>query len=351
MASQSRRSTFQALGRLAARPEKPFREELLSIEGLEERAKALAARFTVDPRRRGGRKDYPRLDENAAVLREAYRLLAEDVHRGAFVTPATEWLLDNFHLVAGEIRDVRQSLPRGYYRELPMLALRELAGTARVYAMAVELVRHTDSRLDRAKLLRFVNAFQTVAPLTIGELWAWPSMLKLALIENLRRLAVEMLVARAARLAAEEYLARAAAGGRLPPLPPSLPMAFVVQVLQGLREYGTQLSALRVAVDEQLRGQRLTAEEAIRREHQGQAAAQVSVANVITGLRLCSTFDWSQYVEAVSLIERVLQRDPAGVYASMDFLSRDRYRHAVEELAEPTGEAQVRVALRVVESA
>jgi cellobiose phosphorylase len=352
LAQSSRRSVALALDRLPPRPEKPFRDELLSIEGLDERAKALAARFTVDPRRRAGRRDYPRLDENERVLREAYRVLAEDVHRAAFVTPATEWLLDNFHLVAGEIRDVRQSLPRGYYRELPMLALRELAGTARVYALAVELVRHTDSRLDRAKLLRFVNAFQTVAPLTIGELWAWPSMLKLALIENLRRLAAELLAARAARQAAERYLAAAAANAdKLPPLPPALPMAFVVQVLQGLREYGTPLSAVRLAVDEQLRGQRMSAEEAIRREHQGQAAAQVSVANVITSLRLCSTFDWSQYVEAVSLIERVLQRDPAGVYASMDFLSRDRYRHAVEELAEPTGEAQVRVALRAVESA
>jgi cellobiose phosphorylase len=349
----TRRSPLGAFVRPAARLDKPFRGELLSIEGLEERAKALAARFTVDPSPGRAGTAYPRLDENDAVLREAYRLLAEDVHRGAFVTPATEWLLDNFHLVASEIRDVRQSLPRAYYRELPKLALRELAGTARVYAMAVELIRHSDSRLDRAKLLRFMNAYQTVAPLTIGELWAWPSMLKLALIENLRRLAAEMLAARAARQAADELLAGLDAVGedRIPPLPPGLPTALVVQLLQRLREYGTRLSAVRTAVDDHLRAEHLSAEEAIRREHQGQAAAQVSVANVITSLRLCSTFDWSQYVEAVSLVERVLQRDPAGVYTSMDFLSRDRYRHAVEELADPTGEAQMRVALRAVESA
>src|SRR4029450_9389900 len=115
--------------------------------------------------------------------------MADDVHQGVFVTAATDWILDNFHVVASEIRDVRQNLPRGYYRELPKLALREQAGTARVYAMAVEIIRHSDSRLDRAKLVRFMNSFQAVAPLTIGELWAWPSMLKLALIENLRRLA------------------------------------------------------------------------------------------------------------------------------------------------------------------
>ena len=94
--------------------------------------------------------------------------MAEDVHKGEFVTPAAEWLLDNYHLVASEIRDVRQNLPRGYYRELPKLATRELAGDARVYAMAVELIRHSDSRLDRQQLVRFMNSYQTVAPLTIG---------------------------------------------------------------------------------------------------------------------------------------------------------------------------------------
>ena len=124
-----------------------------------------------------------------------------------------------------------------------------------------------------------------------------------------------------------------------------------MQLLQRVREYGPRLSAVRAAVDAHLAAQHTTAEDAIRSEHQRQAAAQVSVANVITSLRLCSTLDWSQYFEAVSLVERVLQRDPAGVYGRMDFLSRDRYRQAVEDLAEPTGEAQLRVALRAVESA
>ncbi|PYQ54762.1 MAG: hypothetical protein DMF78_04520 [Acidobacteria bacterium] len=340
--------------RLGLRAEKPLRDELLSIERLEERAKALAARFTLDPSpRRRTRGAFPRLDDNERALREAYRIMAEDVHQGAFVTPATDWILDNFHVVASEIRDVRQNLPRGYYRELPKLALREQAGTTRVYAMAVEIIRHSDSRLDRPMLVRFMNSFQTVAPLTIGELWAWPSMLKLALIENLRRLADKTLESRAARRAADAYVARidSAGQGALPPLPPVLHTAFVVQVLQRIREYGPRLAAVRTAVDEHLAAQHMSSEDAIRSEHQGQAAAQVSVANVITSLRMCSTLDWSQYFESVSLVERVLQQDPAGMYGGMDFLSRDRYRQAVEELADPTGEAQVRVSLRAVESA
>jgi cyclic beta-1,2-glucan synthetase len=333
---------------------KPLRDELLSIERLEERARALAARFTLDPNpRRASRNVLPRLDDNARVLRRAYLVMADDVHRGEFVTPAAEWLLDNFHLVASVVLDVRQNLPPSYYRQLPKLALRELAGDARVYAMAIELIRHSDSRLDRHQLVRFMNSYQAVAPLTIGELWAWPSMLKLALVENLRRLADETLLARAAVRAADADVARidAAGHGKPPRLPESLHPAYVVQLLQRVREYGPRLSAVRAAVDAHLESRQMTAEDAVRSEHQRQAAAQVSVANVVTSLRLCGTLDWSLYFEAVSLIERVLQRDPAGTYAGMDFLSRDRYRQAVEELAGPTGDGQLRVVLRALESA
>src|SRR5713101_5052063 len=189
-------------------PERPFRNELLSIERLEERALALGASFTIDPGRRRARNIFPRFDDNARVLRDAYRTLADDVRTGQFVTAAAEWLLDNFHLVTSEIRDIRQHLPGTYYRQLPTLASRDQAGHTRIYAMAVELLRHSDSRIDRQQLAVFVNSYQRVAPLTIGELWAWPSMLKLALIENLRRLAAVTLESRRARLAADAYVKR-----------------------------------------------------------------------------------------------------------------------------------------------
>jgi cyclic beta-1,2-glucan synthetase len=336
--------------------EKPFRDELLSIERLEERALALAASFTIDPSpRRRARNIFPRFDDNARVLREAYRTLADDVRTGQFVTSAAEWLLDNFHLVTSEIRDIHQHLPGTYYRQLPTLASREQAGHTRIYAMAVELVRHSDSRIDRQQLAMFLNSYQRVAPLTIGELWAWPSMLKLALIENLRRLAAGTLESRQARLTADAYVSRVErqtdAERPAPALPSPLDIAAVVQILHRVREYGIGLSSIRTAVEEHLAAQQTSAEAAIRNEHQRQAADQVSVANAVNSLRLCSALDWRQYVESVCLVEHVLQRDPAGAYGRMDFLSRDRQRHAVEELAEPSGEAQVRVALRVVESA
>jgi len=334
--------------------EKPLRDPLLSIERLDERALALAASFTLDPnRRRRARNIFPRFEDNVRVLRHAYRTLAEDVRTGQFVSSGAEWLLDNFHLVTAEVTRIRQELPRTYFRGLPTLAAREQAGHARIYAVAVELVRHSDSRLERQQLTQFLDSYQRVAPLTIGELWAWPSMLTLALIENLRRLADEMLSARAERRAADVYVSRVEDDtDRVDAtLPQSVTTAFVVQLLHRVREYGLRLSLLRTAVDDHLASRQTTAEDAVRGEHQRQGVAQVSVANAITSLRLCATLDWQQYVEAVSLVDQALRRDPAGAYSRMDFLSRDRQRQAVEELAASSGDGQVRVALRAVESA
>src|SRR5438477_7558656 len=245
------RQVWQTWRTGAPSSEKPFRDELLSIERLEERALALAASFTIDPSsRRRARNIFPRFDDNARVLRNAYRTLADDVRTGQFVTAAAEWLLDNFYLVASEIRDIHEHLPGTYYRQLPTLASRDQAGHTRIYAMAVELVRHSDSRIDRQQLAVFLNSFQRIAPLTIGELWAWPSMLKLALIENLRRLASETLASRQARLDADAYLSRIAPGMGdaafpLPPLPSALDIASIVQLLHRVREYGPRLSSIR----------------------------------------------------------------------------------------------------------
>jgi cyclic beta-1,2-glucan synthetase len=169
--------------------------------------------------------------------------------------------------------------------------------------------------------------------------------LKLALIENLRRLADETLAGRDARRRADAFLTHigeSADAAPLRPLPDVLDTPYVVRLLQRMREYGPLVSPVRAAVEERLAAQGITAEDAIRTEHQSLAAGQVSVANAITSLRLCAALDWTKYFETVSLTEQVLQRDPAGVYGRMDFSSRDRYRQAVEELAEPTGEAQLR---------
>ncbi len=332
----------------------PFRGELLSLERLEQRAQVLAARLTVDPRpQRGASNLFVQFEQSAERLGQAYRIYLSDAQRGAFLPPSAEWLLDNFPLVATEIRAMRVNLPRGYYRELPKLALRELAGNPRIFLIAVEILTHSDSQVDRTRLVRFLSSYQSVAPLTIGELWAFPSMLKLALIDNLRRLIDEGLQTRQAVRDADalvQHMDRAV-GESSESLASEAHPAFIVQLLHDMREHGPRRPTLRSLVEHHLSARQLTVEDAIRREHQRQAESHISVANVVTSLRTCAALDWSDFFDSVSLVERELRHDPAGVYERMEFQSRDRYRQAVEEMATSSGEAQVRVARRAVESA
>jgi cyclic beta-1,2-glucan synthetase len=165
-----------------------------------------------------------------------YRILADDVHRGEFLSPAAEWLLDNFHLIESEIRSVQHDLPGRYYRECPS-SRPARCPAARIYAMALELVRHTDSRFDRGQLVRFMAAYQTVAPLTIGELWAG----RHAQARAHRKPAAPRrgnAGGRASRLNADRYLDQIVEAGAAGPLPRVLETAYVVRLLQRMREYG-----------------------------------------------------------------------------------------------------------------
>ncbi len=293
-----------------------------------------------------------RLNENRRKLTAVYVALAEDAQKGEPASPAAEWLLDNFHVVSAAGRDIVRDLPAAFFRRLPTIAADEFAGVPRIYALALELIRTSAGHLDAQRLQRFITAYQSVTPLTMGELWAWPSSLKLALVEHLRIRADILAATRAERAHADRLAASlGAASATDERWPGEIHPAFVTRLLQRSREYGAAAAALRHQLVTALGTRGQTVEDAIRSEGRHQAVEQASMANLIGSLRLISSFDWSEFFESVSLVEQVLQRDPAGVYARMDFRTRDRYRHAVEELAETSGEAELRVALKSVERA
>ena len=183
--------------------EEPIRAELFSAERLEQHGESLAAaqRVTTTPRK--GRPLLPRVLDNGRVLLESYRAIAQAIREERAITPAAEWLVDNYHIVDEQLREIRDDLPPGFYRELPKLAEGHLQGYPRVYGLAWAFVAHTDSRFDPEMLRRFVRAYQRVQPLTIGELWAVAITLRVVLVENLRRLAERIVHGRAARQEAD----------------------------------------------------------------------------------------------------------------------------------------------------
>jgi cyclic beta-1,2-glucan synthetase len=328
------------------------REELLSVELLEEHGRRLAALLSIAPRRRGlGRAHLRQLNEHMRALRDVYTALAQDAQQEP-MPPAAEWLLDNFHIISAAAHDIHHDLPPSFFKRLPQIAADEFAGIPRIYALALELIGSSAGRLDAQRLQRFISAFQSVTPLTIGELWAWPSALKLALLDHLRARGDVLAATRVHRAAADRLAATIEAGHqRFQEWPAHIHHSFVTRLLERSRALGAIASGLHQQLDAALAAREQTIEDAIRAEGQHQAAEQAGMANLIGSLRLISTFDWSEFFESVSLVEHVLQRDPAGVYSRMDFRSRDRYRHAVEELAVPTGEGQMLLALKSVERA
>jgi cyclic beta-1,2-glucan synthetase len=232
------------------------------------------------------------------------------------VPPAAEWLLDNFHIISTAARDIRHDLPPSFFRRLPTVATDEFEGLPRVHALALELIRCSAGSLDAQRLHRFITAFQSITPLTIGELWAWPSALKVALVQHLRQRADILAESRRITREADRLArmletglgaSRAAAGRRASRVRHAAAAALA-------RVRGAAV-ALRRELDAALAARGRSVEDAIRSEGRHQAAEQATMASLVGSLRLITSFDWSEFFESVSLVEQVLQRDPAGVYA------------------------------------
>ena len=341
-----------------------IRAELFGVERLEQHAETLAAAQRVSTAAKADRSLARRLDANSTALLAAYRSLASVNGNGRPITPAAEWLVDNFHVVEEQVREVQNDLPPGYYRQLPKLEGGPFKGYPRVLGIAWAFVAHTDSRFDGEMLARFVAAYQRVQPLTIGELWAIAITLRVVLVENLRRAAERLVGRRADREAADalaDRLIGTALTARSPTRPrPSgplsailapyegapLPATFAVQLVQRLRDQDPDTTPALRWLEVRLAAQGTTGEELVRAEHQRQGAMNVTVRNIITSMRRISAVDWPDLVERVSLVDGRLRA--GSDFADLDFATRDRYRNAIEDLARHSRHTELEVTSRAL---
>jgi hypothetical protein len=342
--------------------ELPLRSELFSADQMEQHGKILAGSHQLTSGRPRDRL-LARLAENESLLLEVHNLLTEDVKTDRRISPAGEWLLDNFYLIEEQIRTARRHLPKGYSRELPRLSDGPSAGLPRVYDIALETISHGDGRLDPENLSSFVAAYQSVTILKLGELWAIPIMLRLALIENLRRVAARIAVDRIDRsradywadhiteIAAKDPKSLIMAIADMARSDPPMVSSFVAELTRRLHGHGPALALPLTWIEQQLSESGLTIEELVRSETQQQAADQVSMSNSIGSLRFLGAMDWREFVEKMSIVEQTLGEDPGDVYSKMDFATRDRYRHVVERTAKCSPHSESEVARRAIQLA
>ena len=341
--------------------DKPIRGELYSAEKLEQFASALASEHGAVDRPKRFKLLRSRLKANGEVLLGAYYSLTNAIRDGQAVSPAAEWLVDNFHIVEEQLREIHEDLPAGFYRELPKLTTGEFAGYPRIYAIAMSIIAHTDSRLDVEALERFLRSYQAVTPLTIGELWAIPITLRIALVENLRRFAYRIIQSREEREEAErlsdelieiagkrpeevlQFIAR-----RLEKRT-EFETAFVERFTRQLRDRDLAIAPAYEWLTNKLQERGSSVEHSVEAEYQSQATGQVTVGNIITSMRLLSTIDWRIFFENVSLIDPLFGKDPARIYSKMTFGTRNRYREVVERIARRTKIGELRVARKALE--
>jgi cyclic beta-1,2-glucan synthetase len=344
----------------ALREEEPLRSELFNVEQLEGHAKSLAASHQVVLTRTTD-KLISRLTQNESILVKTYDLVTEAAKLKRRNSPAAEWLVDNFYLVEEQIRMARRHLPPSYSRELPWLTRGPAAPCPRVYGIALELISHVDGHVDSASLDKFLAAYQSISPLKLGELWAVPIMLRLALIENLRRVAMRIAGSRRDRDVAADWAEQMVQVVEQNPTDLILVMAdmaranppfsgaFLAEMTRHLQGQSPHFAFANSWLAQRLSEQGLTIEQLVQADGQAQAADQISIGNSITSLRFLSSNDWRDFVERHSLVEQILCGDR--VYAGMDFTTRDRYRHIVEEIAKQSPCSEQDIARKAIQLA
>ena len=335
--------------------EYPLRADLFSAIQMEQHGRILANSHKLSSIF-GQDQLLSRLTENQAIIMNTCSLLTQTIKAGQQVTPAAAWLLDNYYLIEEQIHTAQRHLPKNYSKELPRLLKGSAAGRPRVYDIALETISHGDGRVDPENLSRFINAYQLVSVLKLGELWAIPIMLRLALIENLRRVSTRLANTHTNRELAASWADRMTDTAEHDPSNlillvadmsrshPPLDSSFVAELVRRLQGQGPALALPLNWLSQRLAETGQTIEQLVQMESQSQAADQISISNSIGSLRFLTAMDWREFVENMSVVDRTLREDPANIYSKMDFATRDQYRHAVERIAKHSSMSEPEIA-------
>jgi cyclic beta-1,2-glucan synthetase len=338
-----------------------FSSNVFAIEGLENVAINLANK-TKTNQEKSHKYLLKEIQSHSKDLLESYLFLTKHLTNQT-LSPASEWFLDNFHIIEEQLRNIKRDLPKGFYDELPKIAGGGFDGYPRVYVIAFEYMVNTDSGMDLESFTRFVKAYQKVSPLSIGELWALAITLRISLIKRLHPLVERIIITRHMREKADvlaERILELSTKSKAKPKDlidtlskeieslDKFSRPFIVQLIQRLRDQDPGISRAFDWLEEVLRSCNTSTEEIIKMEHYRQAAAQVTIGNIISSMRLISNIDWHDFFEAVSTIDPLLNMDPAGAYPRMSRSTRDSYRKHIERISKHCDFTEIEVTKQLI---
>ena len=343
-----------------------MRDALLSSDQLEGHAKTTAAEHSV--RKRHSYLNWPVLwmNQNYEIILSVYKSLNSDIQKKLTVPPAAEWLMDNFYIIEEQVKSIRRDLDLKSYFKLPVLKSGFLKGYARIFAVSVEIIMHTDGQINESVVLEYLKAYQSHNILFEREIWALPLVIRLALIDNIKHQCkkIENTIAywRKADKVFEEWLSTECTDADcvMKAYRESLEStkeinaSFLEQLFYLLRRSGNNYSDITRDMDDYHSKLGLTTKQIIQQEHNTRSVNTVTMGNCISSLRLIATLDWGELLDSVSLVEKILRSDPDATYPIMDLKTRNYYRSRVEILASIYGVSELFIskeAIRLAEEA
>lgn len=295
-------------------------------------------------RKRSSKKNIiRRLDLSYESILRGYEYIDRDIRNNREIVPAAEWLLDNLYLIEKEYKDIRHNMSESFYKELPIINKGSLKGLPRIYHLSNELISHTDGRVDENIILSFINAYEERNVLASSELWALPTMLRIAIIQNISRVVSGIVFAQREKGKADKLADKIIklsdkelTEGEIKKIVKGnmgFSTHFMERLLKVLRDNGVENEKIYKYIYNIMEVQEMDSNRMVIIEHQKQAKFQVSMRNCISGIREVEALNWKECFEKLSITHEILKKDPADIYINMDYASRDYYRHRVEVIS------------------
>ena len=314
---------------------------------------AACARFDSDVF--SGSNPRARQLDNKHEIEAVYHSLLKASAKGEIITPAAEWLLDNYFLVEETIQQVRRDLPQRFYRQLPRVPTAGGSTVPRMTALSWLYLQHSHCEVTAGRLSDMIEGYQQDVPCQIGELWGVPSLLRFLLIEQLRLLVVRIQKSRSSRKranhVADKVLHEQTDVQRLELLQRETTAefddAFAGQLIHRLRNASIQATECSIWIEQRLEEQGSDSEEVLIAEQTRLSAGAVEISNIVRSLRTINDINWKEWFKSVSCVDAMLQSYDG--FDQLDFTSQDQYRNAVETLARQSGLDELSVISSAIE--
>jgi len=331
-----------------------LRDIILNNEELKNHAEELGKIHIVGKKAKSIKPLIARLDSNYKIISSIYKKLNFEDKKKKDILPAAEWLLDNFYKIEEQAKVIRQELAREKFLKLYILNSGYLKGYPRAYAIALELISHTDGRLDEKLLIDFVQAYQVHSVLSIAEIWSLSLMVRIALIEVIRNICEKIYLTQSDLERVKEIEINDQ--GRILDVVrkeleamEKVNTSYIEQLLRKLKKEGIESGEVIDCINRKLIEFDMTLDKVIEIEHKEQASKKVIIGNAITSLNVISTIDWNDIFEKLSIVEEIFKEDPANVYNKMDFDSRDYYRHMIEKISSRCEVSETKIARKIID--